>query len=136
MQFTTTPGGRNPVFVVDEGSIIRSNGKQIDWANVNVSYEDANGVKRIPAGTVMGELLGSGKISPRVVTTNPATCILLTDANEESDTDSLTGYGIARGGSFYEALLPDASGSPRVLASAVKTELGSRFVFEKFIDTR
>lgn len=97
------------------------------------------GAKKLKAGTVVGELLGTGKISPRVVTTNPATGILETDAVEDDTSAAISGYGVIIGGAVYEALLPEASGSPRVLASAVKTELnaaGTGFAFLAYSDAR
>lgn len=97
--------------------------------------------KILRAGTAMGELLGAGKISPRVVTTNPATCLLATDAREDDPTAALSGYGVIKGGIVYENLLPDATGGPpAALAAAVKTELqtagvGTGFGFVVYADT-
>lgn len=129
-----------PGFIADHGSIVRDSGRQIDWANVGAGYIDATtGKKVLKAGTVCGELLGAGKISPRVVTTNPAAGILETDAVEGDMTVPASGYGFIRGGALYEALLPEAAGSPRVLAAAVKTELnaaGMGFDFQKWQDVR
>lgn len=127
--------------VIDENSVLRSGGgRQIDWANVNASYAvgQADGKKFIPAWTVMGELLGAGKLSPRVVTTNPATGFLESDAKEGAPHEALSGYGFVIGASLYENLLPDSSGGPpRVLASAIKTELGTdRWYFEQYGDAR
>lgn len=96
-----------------------------------------SGDKVLPAGTVVGELLGSGKIGPRVVTTNPATGILKTTAIENDRSAALSGYGVYIGGPIYEALLPQASGSPRVLATAIKTELataGCTFKYLPYLD--
>lgn len=126
-------------FVVDPVSVTRSSGRQIDWANVAASYKNADGNKVLLAGTVVGELLGTGKVSPRVVTTNPATGILETNAVENDLNAALTGYGVMLGGVLYENLLPDATGAPKVLATAVKTELnaaGTGFSFEQYSDTR
>ena len=120
----------------------RTGGRQIDWANVSSAYLNAaSGRKIIPAGTAMGTLLGSGKMSPRVVTTNPAVGLLEGDAVENELVDSLSGYGLIVGGVVYENLLPDATGGPpAVLASAVKTELQTNcprgFQFEVYQDTR
>lgn len=132
-----------PRYVVDEHSITRSNGgRQIDWANVNSSYAagQADGKKLIPAGTAVGELLGGGLISPRVVTTNPATLILETDAKEGDMSAAASGYGCIDGGNLYENLLPQSTGGPpRALPSAIKTELaaaGCRFKFYTYQDTR
>jgi hypothetical protein len=128
-------------FVADPQSMEEAEGRQIDWANVAAGYIDASTGKKVsPAGTVMGELLGGGKkISPRVVTTNPATCILASNAVEGERSDSYSGYGIYVGGVVYEALLPDSTGSPKTLAAALKTELssaGCTFKFRTYEDNR
>ena len=141
LQRTRTVIGR-PTFIVDHNTVTRDSGVQIDWANVDAeTYEEADGKKRLPAGTVIGELLGSGKASPRVETTNPATGILETDAKEDSLIDSMSGYGVLRSGAIYENLLPDAAGGPpAVLDSDVKTELQSNcpigFHFKTYQDNR
>lgn len=136
---TTTRVGR-PGFVVDASSIRLNSGRQIDWANVAAGFIDAaTGKKVLPAGTVIGELLGNGKISPRVVTTNPATGILATTAIQDDRSAALSGYGVIVGGVIYEALLPDSSGAPKVLAAAIKTELDAAactFQFERYEDNR
>lgn len=100
-----------------------------------------SGPKFLPAGTVVGSLLdGTGKVSPRVVTTNPAIGLLETNATDDPlSTDAKSGYGIMVSGVFYENLLPDSSGAPKVLASAIKTELaaaGAGFVFQQYADNR
>lgn len=99
-----------------------------------------SGSKTIPAGTVMGTLLGSGKGSPRVASTNPATFVLATDAYEDSTSAALSGYGDIIGGALYENLMPDATGGPpKTLASAIKTELASAstgFAFLTYSDVR
>jgi hypothetical protein len=128
-------------FIADHSSIVRDPGRQIDWANVAAGYIDAtSGKKVLKAGTVVGELLGTGKVSPRVVTTNPAVGLLETDAIEGDQSAALSGYGMLIGGAVYEALLPDATGGPpRTLAAAVKTELqaaGTGFAFVKYQDNR
>lgn len=136
---TTTRVGR-PGFVVDGPSLELNSGRQIDWANVAAGFIDAaTGKKVLPAGTVIGELLGAGKISPRVLTTNPATGLLATTAIEGDRSAALSGYGVIVGGVIYEALLPDSSGSPKVLAAAIKTELGTAgctFKWELYTDNR
>jgi hypothetical protein len=90
-----------------------------------------SGPKSIPAGTAMGSKLnidasGPGKLSPRIVTTNPAVCLLATDAIEDAAEHALSGYGVYVGGPVYENLLPDASGGPpATLAAGIKTELAA-----------
>lgn len=99
-----------------------------------------SGVKKLKAGTVVGEAASTtGRLRPRVVTSNPATGILATDAVEDDTAAALSGYGVLIGGAIYEALLPEATGSPRVLPSAVKTELnsaGTGFAFLAYSDVR
>lgn len=136
MALTTSRLGASG-FVVDPHSIDRDNGHQVDWANVTAL--NADGKKYIPAGTVVGSLLGNGKISPRVVTTNPAVGLIETTAIENDSNAALTGYGLIVGGVINENLLPDATGTPRVLAAAVKTELanaGTGFSWRQYSDGR
>lgn len=90
----TRVGGPSPI--VDPSSIDRTNGVQIDWANVSTT--NADGKKTLPAFTVVGTLLGSGKASPRVATTNPAVGMLATSAVEGDPTAALSGYGLIVGG--------------------------------------
>jgi len=129
-----------PGFVLDQNSMERIDGRQIDWANVSNTYKDATtGKKVLPAGTVIGDLLGAGKVSPRVVTTNPATGILVSTATEGDPSMPLSGVGIYKGGVVYETLLPDSTGSPKTLPAAFKTELaaaGCTFKYEAYSDNR
>lgn len=125
-------------FIVDLHSLDRSNGgRQINWAAVTAT--NADGKKFLPAGTVVGDLAGSGKVGPRVATTNPAIGLLETDATEGDLTAAITGYGVIVGGVLHENLLPDATGTPKTLPAAIKTELsaaGSGFAFLQYQDTR
>jgi hypothetical protein len=135
MQSFTERDPMTPGFVADHGSVSRlGGGAQVDWASVSNDYiDDVTGKKVLPAGTVVGSLLGDGLISPRVVTTNPAIGILETVAHE--DDPCISGYGVLTGGQFWENLLPDATGNPKTLASAVKTELnanGTGFAFQQY----
>lgn len=62
-----------------------------------------------------------------------ATGILVAAADEDADSDSKSGYGVYVGGVFYETLLPD-DGDAEI--ASIKSELGSRFVFDKYEDNR
>lgn len=86
-----------------------------------------------PATTSAGAATGT------IVGAIDAWGILETIAEESSKTDSMSGYGVLRGGYFYENILPDATGSPKVLPAAYKTELeasGLAYAFEQYQDTR
>lgn len=137
MARTTVNLSRLP-FVADPHSIMRNSGRQIDWANV--SDTNADGKKVVYVGTVVGEILGTGRVSRRVVTTNPAVGIMETTAVEGDPVAAASGYGIIIGGHLYENLLPDASGGPpKTLAAAIKTELranGFAWSFEVYGDNR
>lgn len=134
----TTVNISRPGFVADPNSMERTGGRQIDWANVGAGYLDATtGKKVLPAGTVVGILLGAGLVSPRVLTTNPATEILVSTAVQDDPSAAKSGYGTYKGGVIYEALLPDATGTPKTLPAAMKTELataGCTFKYEKISD--
>lgn len=64
--------------------------------------------------------------------------LILSDANEGDPSEAKTGYGMALSGIVFENLLPDATGSPKVLPQAVKDELnanGLNFRFETYVDS-
>lgn len=132
----------SPGFVVDPESVSLNSGRQIDWTRVGAAF-GADGEKRVPAGTVMAEL-DSGLIVPRTedytaagavdpLAAAPAGGILVADAHQKANSDSKSGYGVYVGGVFYEQLLPDVGDAD---FSDFKTELGSRFVFDKYEDSR
>lgn len=99
--------------------------------------------KRIPQGTVMARSNDNGLLIPRRdgVVGDGETSIgfLVSDADEKSQTDSLSGYGIVVGGTpIYENLLPDADGSGN-LSATYKTELKNdvyNFIYLDWEDSR
>jgi hypothetical protein len=97
-----------------------------------VAYVYGDGPKVLYAGLAMGRAgsAGARKIFPRVVTTNPAIGILIEDVIEGNRASSLSGVALAEGGFVYENRLPDAVANGGTLPSAIKTELGSRFVYK------
>lgn len=147
MPWTSVTPSR-PRFVADEHSITRiPGGRQIDWANITagagvVPPLNADGKKWLKAGTVVGDLLGAGKLRPRVVTTNPAIGLLETDAVEGEASAPLSGYGVINGGNIFQNYLPDATGGPpATLPAAIVTELsaagvGPGFGLFTYTDTR
>lgn len=97
-----------------------------------------SGYKTLLPGTVMG-IAASGKMYPRVASTNPADGLLATHAYENSTTAALSGYGLCVGAIVYANLLPDASGDPPALAAGILTELAANtkgFVFRQYSDDR
>lgn len=106
----------------------------------DIAYYDANVLpgKRVKAGTVM-DLQADGQIVPSAMASGGLTayCILETDADELSQSDSATGYGCIISGAIYENLLPEATGSPEVIDSTWKTELlarGGFWIFNQYAD--
>lgn len=128
-------------FVADDSAMVsHGTGVQIDWANVDAAYLDAvTGKKVLPAGTRLGLLLGAGKASPRVDTTNPAVGLLKTPAVQDDLSAPGGGmYGLWVGGPVYENLLPGAAGSPLVIDADEKAEMaaaGATFYFQQYGDT-
>lgn len=97
---------------------------------------------QVKAGTCMDLIEAgdnAGKIVPSALNTGGVTafCLLATNADSVSDTDAITGYGIIKSASVYENLLPEATGTPKVLNSTWKTELlarGGFWMFEQWAD--
>jgi hypothetical protein len=191
--------------VVDESSLERMNGLQIDWASITA---DADGAKRLKAGTIVSRK-ADGKVQPRsftqtltsvsvtsnvatatkvahgysvgeqiyvsganlayvngiktiatvpdadtitfaatganasatgtIVASRVATEMIETDATDLNRVEALSGYGSLVGGVFFENLLPDATGTPKVLPTQYKSELvtaGCTFKFRQYADSR
>jgi hypothetical protein len=105
------------------------------------AYVGRGGKKRVAAGTVMVIVAATGKMVPRSARPGAETAvgIIETDADEDSKSDSKSGYGLIVGGVVYENLLPDATGSPKVLPTDYKTEMqtagvGTGFAFRQYAD--
>ena len=119
-----------PGFVIDPASVTRTGGVAVDWDNVAA---DADGNQRLKAGTLLVE--GANGVYPRKEEqgTGKASLILATDADKDSHTDSLTGYGAYRGGYFYKTLLPD---SGEANFDTWLGELGAMFAFDDYKDVK
>ena len=144
MATRTTAVLSNPGFIVDFPSVDRSTGRQVNWALVPAGYQNENGKKEIPAGTVMSED-DNGQVYPRAdadTGTNPthtARFIAETNMVEDEKEAALSGYGMILGGAFYENLLPDSTGTPKQLPADFVTELrasGTGYAFEQYTDSR
>ena len=125
-----------PAFVIDAPNFGVDEGHTINWDEVPGSYQNSDGIKVIPAGTVMSRHTGGG-IVPRAdaETGQDAIGILIAQADTDPHTgNSLSGVGLFRRGIFYETYLPDADDGS--LPADYKTELGDAFQFEPFEDTR
>lgn len=94
------------------------------------------GYKFIPAGTRMGDAGTNGRIYPRVVTSNPAKMVLATSAYENGEYGTRDTYGVIRSGILYENLMPGATGTPKVIPTAEKTELAAAGCFFTFLQYR
>jgi hypothetical protein len=109
----------------------------------DVTYTGGEGNKKyVPPMTVMVEIAAgaeAGKMVPRAVRPAAETAygFIETGADEDSDTDAISGYGMIIGGVIYENLLPDSVAGD--LPSAYKTELqaaGTGFAFKDYEDSR
>src|SRR5689334_22145888 len=107
-------------FIADPASIEQIPGRVVNWDAVDDAFIVAStGKKKLPAGTIVGELADGricedGGSDTTVSPTDSASTlgILLTDANEDALEEALTGYGILVGGVLFDNLLPDSSGDP------------------------
>lgn len=129
-----------PGFVVDQASITRGSGRQIDWANVPDTYKNATtGKKHIPAGTSMSKNVANEMIVPRTgldVVATPALktfMVLTTSAEEGARFVAETGYGVLLDAVVYEQLMPGYDDDDW---DDQKTELiAAGFKFEKHANT-
>jgi hypothetical protein len=104
----------------------------------------ANGTKTVAtvadADTFTYAATGAnGTATGTIVASRTAIGLLETDAVQNGHADSLSGYSLLVGGVVYETLLPDATGTPPVLAAATKAELtaaGCSFKYVAYADSR
>ena len=107
-------------------------------ADGDLAWVPGAGSKHIFSGTVMCEIAATKKVVPRAVRPGSETAVYLieTDADEDSPVAALSGYGMLVGAFVNENLLPEATGSPKVINSTWKTELGSWFKYQQYGDSR
>jgi hypothetical protein len=133
----TTRNITKPGFLVEQGNAARDPGRQVDWDAFGASYENEFGNVELKQGMVVSLDDTSGKIIPRNTgDSDLAEGILASSANEDSDEDSLSGYGLIRGGVVYEDLIDLDGGT----LSTIKTELNDNnpygFNFASYNDDR
>ena len=102
------------------GDVVTVAGSNLAYANISATIAtvaDADTFTYVATGS---NATATGTITARVT----AKAILATPA-QEGGPDAITGHGALIGGSFYENLLPDATGTPKALPAAYKTELAA-----------
>lgn len=113
---------------------------------------DAFAVSATAGGSAVNLATGDGTALMRVVryaasitaggtitAARSAVGMIETNAAEESHAHALSGYSLIVGGVLYETLLPDATGSPKALPAAYKSELvsaGATFKYVPYADSR
>jgi hypothetical protein len=118
-----------PKFVADEGSVmLLGTGAEIDWAEV---VAGANGIKKLPAGTLLWQNPLTGKVSPSdgVLGVKEAMGILVSDADDTLGQNK-NFHGVYIGGHFYGNLMPVAPVAEDL------ANLGARFAFTTYADSR
>jgi len=109
-----------PFWIADYESLsYHGAGAPMNWAAWTDAKYGAAGRRVIPSGTAIS--IVSGKIVPATGATE--TLILVSNALENSPSDSISGYGVVVGGVIYEAQLPDATGTPRQLPTAIRAKV-------------
>jgi hypothetical protein len=117
-------------------------GDTVYITGANLAY--VNGEKTVAsvptANTFTFAAVGADASATGTITTAWRVCgILETNATENSMTDSLSGYGVIVGGVLFQNLLPDSTGTPKVLPAQYKTELdelGPGFYWSTYQDSR
>jgi hypothetical protein len=130
MATRTTYVVATPGFIVDHSSITRNDGRVVDWPTVAAGFVDPNtGKKRIPAGTLMGEVTPGGMVVPN---TAAPIGLLASDAVEGDRSAALSGYGIIKGGVIFQNLLP--GGVPSGASKTALDAAGTKFAWETYAD--
>jgi hypothetical protein len=92
---------------------------------IDIATGDGTALMRVVSG---GTYAATGTITAA----RSAVGILETNAAQNASSHALSGYSLLVGGVFYENLLPDATGTPKVLPAAYKAELVSAGCAVKF----
>lgn len=101
-----------------------------DQSFVIASITDANTyVLTVPAAV-------GAAASENVTVAATALGIMVASAQEDSKSDSLSGYGVYVGGVFYETMLPDAGDAALALLKTELNTYGNGFLFESYQDVR
>lgn len=117
-------------FVADRASMDTvGTGIQIDWSKFTDSKYGTPGQRHIRAGTAVEPVTDAGApallCGPATGTVGRPAFLTKQHMEEDNPTEALSGHGAYNGGNVYEALLPDASGTPRVLPAAIKAQLAA-----------
>lgn len=111
-----------------------------DNAEAYAAYPDRGLGRMIPAGTVMCRT-SAGLLLPRrdAPGAEEAVGLIVSDAHENSVSDSKSGYGLVIKAEVYENLLPDADPATGDITAGWKTELQANslgFLFRDWEDSR
>lgn len=110
-------------------------GDKIYVSGASLAY--ANGLKTVAtvadADTFTFEATGSNATATGTITASfQAVGLIETNAAQNAASHALSGYSLLVGGVFYENLLPDAAGDPKVVPAQYKSELAASGCSIKF----
>ena len=131
MGYTNVAVNSSPGYVVDFYSLERTNGRQIDWANVPDAFKGSDGIKRIPGGSIV-KVQSDGTIIPASGNSGTVKEILLEAQSEDSKVTSLSGVGTIVGGVLYEDLLPDYGDSDFGTWKTALANAGCTFKYQPY----
>lgn len=115
-----------PHWVADYTSLdLHGAGAPMNWDAFTDAKYGAAGHRLIPSGTAVSVV--AGKIVPADGTAD--TLLMMSDARQDSPSDSISGYGLVTAGNVYEAQLPDATGAPAQLPAAIRAK-AARFYLQ------
>ena len=132
-------------FVVDNNSLIRTTGANIEWATMqgDAKYDeyrdDETNLMVIPAGTLMTLIPGETQMWVPIaedidVSTLNDWGMLESDAYERDMNSAVDNYGILKGAYVYKNLLPDWIAGRAVLVASINGRQG--FMLDTYIDSR
>lgn len=110
-------------------------GDQISVAGADLAY--VNGLKTVAtvadADTFTFAAVGSNASATGTITASfQAVGLIETNAAQNAASHALSGYSLLVGGVFYENLMPDAAGDPKVIPAQYKSELAASGCSIKF----
>ncbi len=132
MTRTTTRYGFGVKFTADENSLQRiALGGTVKLAAFTDAKFGTAGQRVIPAGTAVKrdtdkQLIPADGTGPAYLMASDVVEAPLPGMGRGSDLTT----GLYAGGVIYEDQLPDATGTPKVLAAGIKTALGTNFIWQ------
>ena len=123
-------------FIADPSSISRGNGAVVNFDAWGAGYQNSEGKKVLPAGTICAVDATTKQLEPPAAGGGDAEVVLATVAEEDAEWAALSGYGVIYGGILYDDLMPDNGHTDYAAMKTALNTAGPGFRFVPYNDSR